>query len=104
MHQLKLKYRELNSQYAEGLTQPVFKQTKRSYQHIRINQHMDVVTQIVKNEDLKAVDQGSEITMNVSNSNEYMNRGETAVATRVNVTLGHDGEELKQSSNTETFQ
>lgn len=44
---------------------------------------MDVVTQMVKNKDLKAVDQGSEMTMNVSHSNDYMAGGETAVATRV---------------------
>ena len=66
---------------------------------------MDVVTQIVKNEDLKAVDQGSEMTMNVSNSNDYTHREETAVASRVkSVSLGPDGEELTKGSNSETFQ
>ena len=31
MHKLKLKYRELSSQYAENLMQPVFQTSKRSY-------------------------------------------------------------------------
>ena len=31
MHKLKLKYREMSSQYAEVLKQPVFKTSKRSY-------------------------------------------------------------------------
>ena len=34
MHKLKLKYRELNSQYSETLKQPVFKTNKRSYSHL----------------------------------------------------------------------
>ena len=34
MHKLKLKYRELSSQYAETLMKPVFKTSKRSYTYL----------------------------------------------------------------------
>ena len=34
MHKLKLKYRELSSQYAENLMKPVFKTSKRSYTYL----------------------------------------------------------------------
>ena len=34
MHKLKLKYRELSSNYADALKQPVFKQSQRSYTYL----------------------------------------------------------------------
>lgn len=37
MHHLKLKYRDMSSQYTENLMKPIFKTSKRSYLHIKLN-------------------------------------------------------------------
>ena len=77
LHQLKLKYREMSSQYAEGLMKPVFKTSKRSYTHLKIGQHMDVMNKIHMKQTLPGTaEKGSDVAMRVPVGPELL--GETA--------------------------
>ena len=105
LHQLKLKYREMSSQYAEGLMKPVFKTSKRSYTHLKINQHMDVMNKIHMKQTLPGTaEKGSDVAMRVPVGPELL--GETASRLRndtEDIAVG-DGDELRQAGMTETFQ
>ena len=107
MHKLKLKYRELSSQYAETLMQPVFKTSKRSYTYLPPT--MDS-PQLIKHHSGPSsnlegiINSADEFTTgnNASPENEYL--GETASRLKVEIM---DGEKQRQSSltnqNNETF-
>lgn len=107
MHKLKLKYRELSSQYAETLMQPVFKTSKRSYTYLPPTLDSP---HLIKNHsgptsDLEGIiNSADEFTTgnNQSPHNEYL--GETASRLKVEIM---DGEKQRNSSLTnqhnETF-
>jgi hypothetical protein len=42
MHKLKLKYRQLSTNYADALKQPVFQQSKRSYTYLPATSQLEV--------------------------------------------------------------
>lgn len=81
LHKLKLKYRELSSQYAENLMQPVFKTSKRSYTHfpdeLKYSSNEIRVQNIIDSRDQAY---SSEI---VSPQNEFL--GETASRLKVEI-------------------
>ena len=95
MHKLKLKYRELSSQYAENLMKPVFKTSKRSYTYLP-NDSPDVIRHRQGSRDLENIMNSAEhdfatTANNVSPQNELL--GETA--TKLKADMSDAGEENK---------
>ena len=104
LHQLKLKYREMSSQYSQGLTKPVFKTSKRSYTHLKIGQQADGLGKIHLKQTLPGTaEKGSDVALRVPVGGELL--GETASRLRKDtedIAVGDD--DAKQGGMTETFQ
>ena len=86
MHKLKMKYRELSSNYTEGLMKPVFQTTQRSYAILpddatssrKPNETIRGLTPLVNSSHLEA-----NTSDNVSPPNEYL--GATASRLKVEI-------------------